>query len=104
VTVVAIHIGRAGEALVSVPAVRTLAGMGLEGDRHFHSEGAEPGHALTLVEEEVVRAVGLDPGGSRRQLTVRGVRLNDLVGVRFRVGQVDCYGVSFASRASIYKS
>jgi MOSC domain-containing protein YiiM len=26
-------------------------------------------------------------------LTVRGVRLNDLVGKRFRVGAVDCYGV-----------
>ncbi len=26
-------------------------------------------------------------------MTVRGVRLNDLVGKRFRVGDVECYGV-----------
>jgi MOSC domain-containing protein YiiM len=26
-------------------------------------------------------------------VTVRGVRLNDLVGRRFRVGEVECYGV-----------
>ena len=37
--------------------------------------------------------VGLPPGGTRRQVTVRGVRLNDLIGRRFRVGGVECYGV-----------
>ena len=37
--------------------------------------------------------LGLAPGATRRQLTVRGVRLNDLVGRRFTVGQVECYGV-----------
>ena len=47
----------------------------------------------TLVEGEVVDEVGLAAGGTRRQLTVRGVRLNDLIGRRFRVGSVECYGV-----------
>src|SRR4029453_5467525 len=65
-----------------------------EGDRHFHADGnADPGEALTLVEEEVVDEVGLPPGGTRRQVTVRGVRLNDLSGRRFRGGGVECYGV-----------
>ena len=68
--------------------------MGLEGDRHFHAQGgADPGEALTLVEEEVVDEVGLPPGATRRQVTVRGVRLNELIGRRFRVGEVECYGV-----------
>ena len=31
--------------------------------------------------------------GSRRQVVVRGVRLNDLVGKRFRVSDVECAGV-----------
>jgi MOSC domain-containing protein YiiM len=48
---------------------------------------------LTLVEEEVVTDVGLPPGETRRQVTVRGVRLNDLIGKHFRVGAVLCYGV-----------
>jgi MOSC domain-containing protein YiiM len=94
VTVVAIHIGPVGgDELQSVEAVLARAGKGLEGDRHFHPEGAAPGQALTLVEEEVVTDVALPAGGTRRQVTVRGVRLNDLVGRHFRVGEVLCYGV-----------
>jgi MOSC domain-containing protein YiiM len=90
----AIHIGpEKGGALASVESVRALAGKGLEGDRKFHPEGAAPGQALTLVEAENVEDVGLPVGGTRRQLTVRGVRLNALVGKRFKVGDVECYGV-----------
>jgi len=93
-TVVAIHLGgRDTVELRAVQSVRALAGRGLDGDRHFRSAGAKPGQALTLVEEEVVADVGLPPGGTRRQVTVRGVRLNELVGKRFLVGEVECYGV-----------
>jgi MOSC domain-containing protein YiiM len=90
----AIHLGAERVAeLWTVDSVRAVAGKGLEGDRHFHPAGAPAGQALTLVEAEVVDDVGLPPGATRRQLTVRGVRLNDLVGKRFRVGEVECYGV-----------
>jgi MOSC domain-containing protein YiiM len=93
VSVVAIHLGAEGNPeLWPVDSVRAVAGKGLEGDRHFHELGARPGQALTLVEAEVVDEVGLPPGGTRRQVTVHGVRLNDLVGRRFRVGAVECYG------------
>jgi len=37
--------------------------------------------------------VGLTGPQSRRQVVVRGVRLNDLVGKRFSVGGVECVGV-----------
>jgi MOSC domain-containing protein YiiM len=90
----AIHIGpEKANPLASVESVRALAGKGLEGDRKFHADGAKPGQALTLVEAENVEDVGLAPGATRRQLTVRGVRLNDLVGKHFKVGDVECYGV-----------
>jgi MOSC domain-containing protein YiiM len=90
----AIHIGREeGGALESVESVQAFAGKGLEGDRNFFAGGAKPGQALTLVEAENVEDVGLSEGATRRQLTVRGVRLNDLVGKAFRVGEVECYGV-----------
>jgi MOSC domain-containing protein YiiM len=93
VTVVAIHLGEAeNPELWEVESVRAVAGKGLEGDRHYR-EQAKPGQALTLVEEENVQDVDLSPGATRRQLTTRGVRLNDLVGKRFRVGEVECYGV-----------
>jgi MOSC domain-containing protein YiiM len=94
VRVVAIHLGSAkGTPLQPVDSARAIAGKGLEGDRHFYADGAGPGRALTLVEEEVVEDVGLPPGATRRQVTVRGVRLNDLIGKRFRVGAVECYGI-----------
>jgi len=94
VSVEAIHIGPAeGGTLSPVDSVRAFAGKGLEGDRHYAADGARPGGALTLVEAEEVERVGLLPGGTRRQVTVRGVRVSELVGRRFRVGDVECYGV-----------
>jgi hypothetical protein len=94
VTVVAIHLGAQGAGeLLPVESVEAVAGKGLVGDRHFHPSGAPSGNALTLVDERVVEEVGLEPGATRRQVTVRGVHLNDLVGRSFHVGDVECYGV-----------
>ncbi|MGN6678407.1 MAG: MOSC domain-containing protein [Streptosporangiaceae bacterium] len=90
--VVEINVGPS-EALARVESVAALAGKGLKGDRQFCEEGARPGGALTLIEEEALEDVGLSGAESRRQVVVRGVRLNDLVGKRFRVGSVECVGV-----------
>ena len=90
--VVEINIGPS-EALAPVDSVAALAGKGLKGDRQFCEEGAAPGEALTLVEAEVLEDVGLTGVQSRRQVVVRGVRLNDLIGKRFLVGGVECLGV-----------
>ena len=87
-----INIG-SSDAIAPVDSVGALAGKGLEGDRKFFGDGAAPGGALTLIEAEVLEDVGLTGAQSRRQVVVRGVRLNDLVGKRFRVGEVECYGV-----------
>jgi MOSC domain-containing protein YiiM len=104
-TVEAIHLGAPRVAeLWTVDSVRAVAGKGLEGDRHFHERGAGAGQALTLVEAEVVEDVGLQPGDTRRQVTVRGVRLNDLVGRRFRVGDVECLGVELCEPCSHLES
>src|ERR1700756_5547888 len=90
----AIHLGKDRvPELWTVDSVQAVAGKGLEGDRHFHADGAPSGQALTLVAAEVVEAVGLRPGETRRQVTVRDVDLNSLVGKRFRVGEVECLGV-----------
>jgi hypothetical protein len=94
VNVVAIHTRTADEDDVRpVETIRAFAGRGLEGDRYFFPDGAKPGLALTLVEAEVVADVGLEEGQTRRQLAVSGMGLNDLIGKRFRVGEVECYGV-----------
>jgi len=80
-------------ALAPVDFVRAVAGCGLEGDRHFRADGQRAGGALTLIEAEALEDVGLSGAQGRRQVVVRGVRLNDLVGKRFFVGAVECVGV-----------
>jgi MOSC domain-containing protein YiiM len=88
----AINIGPS-DALAPVSSVRAIAGKGLEGDRYFFADGAGSGEALTLIEAEVLEDVGLTGPQARRQVVVRGVQVNDLVGRRFRVGEVECLGV-----------
>jgi MOSC domain-containing protein YiiM len=44
----------------------------------------------TAFEEET--GIALSPEDARRNVVVRGVPLNDLVGVRFRVGEVEVKG------------
>jgi MOSC domain-containing protein YiiM len=88
----AINIGPSA-AIAPADCVTALAGRGLAGDRYFFAGGAGPGKALTLIEAEVLADVGLAGPASRRQVVVRSVRLNDLVGKRFRIGAVECLGV-----------
>jgi MOSC domain-containing protein YiiM len=92
VKVEAITIGES-DALRPVDSVSAVAGKGLEGDRKFSARGARPGGAITLIEAEVLEDVGLSGPQSRRQVVTRGVRLNELVGKRFFVGEVECEGV-----------
>jgi MOSC domain-containing protein YiiM len=87
----AINIGPT-EALAPVAAVTAVAGKGLVGDRHY-TDNPRPGNALTLIEAEVLEDVGLTGAQSRRQVVVRGVRVNDLIGKRFWIGDVQCLGV-----------
>ena len=97
--VVSIHLAAAtAEPVFEVQSVEAVAGAGLRGDRHFQP-GAPPENHLTLVESEEIEqlaaehGIELAPGESRRQLTTRGVRLNPLVGKRFKVGDVECRGI-----------
>ena len=100
----AIHIApAAGAAMVAVDRARALAGVGLEGDRYATGAGTwspDPrvDRHITLIEAEVVEdlaatdGIHLAPGETRRNVTTRGIRLNDLVGRRFRVGDALCEG------------
>ena len=97
-TVEALAIAPAAEAPMSlVEQAGAHAGRGLEGDRYFDGRGTfsnphSSGHELTLMEAEVVEALGLAPGEARRNVVTRGIDLNALVGERFRVGEVECIG------------
>jgi MOSC domain-containing protein YiiM len=86
-----------------VESVEAVAGRGLEGDRYFAGDGTysqvpKPGRDLTLIEAEAIEGlarehgIDLPPGESRRNVVTRGIGLNNLVGRRFTVGQVECIG------------
>lgn len=97
------HIHLAGEAGADPEprdAVEAVVGKGLRGDRYFENAGTfstpdETKHRdVTLIEAEALAQaedeydVSFEPGAHRRNITVRGVGLNRLVGERFRVGDV----------------
>jgi hypothetical protein len=90
-----------------VESVEVLAGQGPRGDRYFVGEPAErDGGDLTLIEAEALDAftdetgIALSHEESRRNVLTRGARLNELVGKRFRVGEVECVGVELCEPCS----
>ena len=102
-TVTAILVASEAEADVRrVTEAQAEAGRGLAGDRYHAGIGtfSNPharGHDLTLVEQEVIDDLdGAFPGyraeDTRRNLVTAGIALNNLVGWRFRVGDVECLG------------
>jgi len=86
----------------SVSTAEAVEGRGLLGDRYERKAGtfSKPGgrgYDLTLVEVEALeelsaKGVELAPIEARRNLVVRGIALDDLIGRRFRIGEVECYG------------
>jgi MOSC domain-containing protein YiiM len=88
--VVSIHIVRQRHGAVeAIDRAAVQTNFGLQGD--WRSRRNRNGQ-LTLIEEEalteVERFLGtpIPPGASRRQIVVRGINLNDLIGRRIRIG------------------
>jgi hypothetical protein len=97
----------AGEPTRSLERVRALAGRGLEDDRHVTGTGTFPsglpGSALTLIEAEVCESFDpkLAPDEHRRNLVTRGIDLNALVGVEFRIGALRCRGTRLCEPCTV---
>jgi MOSC domain-containing protein YiiM len=95
--VASIYIGPESEGpMEAVHEVLAVAGRGLEGDRYFQpAAGGEPDQEITLIESEAITAaasesgVDIRPEDARRNLVTEGVRLDELVGETFRVGEVE---------------
>jgi MOSC domain-containing protein YiiM len=95
----AIHISPEHERLPEpVESVEAVPGAGLRGDRYFDDASHGEGKDLTLIEAEAVEGFRADTGleltaaETRRQVLTRGIGLNELIGKRFRVGEVECLG------------
>ena len=100
--ITAIYISPSAEELpFFVPEAEARALRGLVGDRYFIGNGTfsdadpkGPGRELTLIESEVLAAlegeqgIHLSAAEARRNLVTQGIHLNDLVGVKFRIGKV----------------
>ena len=99
---------RKGEPQKSLQVVEALQDLGLEGDRNAR-EGRDPGTQVTLIEGEHIDAFAhasgyaMKPHESRRNLVTRGVRLNDLVGKRFRVGEALCEGIELCEPCRLFQ-
>ena len=96
--------GEAAAPMELKPEVRAVVGKGLEGDRYFKGVGkyshiTGPLREVTFIESEALEAVSrdkgikLDPSQTRRNILTSGAPLNHLVGRKFRVGEVELYGV-----------
>ncbi|WP_188149729.1 MOSC domain-containing protein [Teredinibacter waterburyi] len=96
----------AGGEMVAQQSAELVAGQGIVGDRYFSSQGTfsdllleSQDFEVTLIEQEEIEAfneaAGLDYSASdfRRNIVTRGVRLNDLEGREFSVGEVRLRGV-----------
>ena len=93
---------RAEAPMTMVERATARAGRGLEGDRYFDGRGTfsnshARGHDLTLIEAEALDDLSLPSGSlapeeARRNVVTRGIDLNALVGRRFVVGEIECFG------------
>lgn len=72
---------------------------GIAGDRYALGSGHwsdwpdRTGIALTIIESEILSEIGLDPIAARRNVVSYGISLDQLVGKRFLIGEVECFGV-----------
>ena len=85
--------------VTSVDSVKAVAGRGLEGDRYYHraeeAHQSHPEEEITLIESEAIAAaqaethVVFGPADTRRNIVTSGVRLDELVGRKLTVGEVE---------------
>lgn len=81
-----------------VMEIDLVAGKGIKGDRNF-DKAQWPGQNITFIEQEEINAFNhrfsqqISLFDTRRNVITEGVRLNDLVGQVFQIGDVSFKGV-----------
>ena len=82
------------QPIKEVNSIKVLANKGIIGDRHFH-EFNDPYNQLSLIESENIDDYNIRFGLNipyidfRRNVITKGIRLNDLVGKKLKVGSVE---------------
>lgn len=92
----------------SVAQVDALTGQGLVGDRYLLAANRRsPDYQVTLIERENIDAfcrdtgLPLTPDMPRRNIVTLGIRLNDLVGRQFKVGDVVVEGMELCEPCNL---
>jgi len=95
-----------GGPQVECTTISVVAGAGIEGDRNF-AQNDDPGQNISLIEAEEIEAFFSesrevrDISVTRRNIVTRGVRLNDLVGKDFMIGEVKLRGVELCEPCAL---
>ena len=82
----------------NVNMIEVMANKGIVGDRHFHDSN-DAYNQLSLIESENIDEYNIRFGldipyiDFRRNVVTKGIRLNDLIGKKLKVGNVELEGI-----------
>ena len=89
---------KSNQQINEVNSIDVLANQGVVGDRHF-KEFNDPYNQLSLIESENIDYYNIKFGSNipyldfRRNVVTKGIQLNDLVGKKILVGNVELEGI-----------
>ena len=86
------------QPIKEVNSIEVLANKGIVGDRHFHDFN-DPFSQISLIESENIDEYNIKFGlnipyiNFRRNVVTKGIQLNDLIGKKLKVGNVELEGI-----------
>ena len=86
------------QEIKEVNSINVLANKGVVGDRHFQ-EFNDPYNQMSLIESENIDYYNIKYGlkipylDFRRNIVTKGIKLNDLIGKKFHIGNVKLEGI-----------
>ena len=86
------------QPIKEVNSIEVIANKGIVGDRHFH-EFNDPYNQLSLIESENIVEYNLRFNLNisyidfRRNIVTKGIQLNDLIGKKLKIGNVELEGI-----------
>ena len=89
---------KSNQQINEVNSIDVLANQGVVGDRHF-KEFNDPYNQLSLIESENIDYYNIKFGSNipyldfRRNVVTKGIQLNDLVGKKLLIGNVEVEGI-----------
>ena len=87
------------QPIKEVNSIEVLANKGIVGDRHFNDFN-DPYNQLSLIESENIDEYNIKSGldipyiNFRRNIITKGIQLNNLIGKKIQIGNVELEGVA----------